>query len=86
MEFIQDCKNLPTKSYDRLGCIGIFGALGGALIDYGFQVATNYIKGKEEPWTDIDWGSVTTSAALGAVGVPGALKQEPKYIKIFKVD
>lgn len=47
MEFIQDCKNLPTKSYDRLGCIGIFGALGGALIDYGFQVATNYIKVKK---------------------------------------
>ena len=74
-------KNLPTKSYDRLGCIGIFGALGGALIDYGFQVATNYIKGKEEPWTDIDWGSVTTSAALGAVGVPGALKTGTKIYK-----
>ena len=30
---------------------------------------------------DIDWGSVTTSAALGAVGVPGALKTGTKIYK-----
>ena len=48
--------------------------LGGALIDYGFQVTANYIQGKEDHWTDIDWGSVTTSAALGAAGIPGNVK------------
>ncbi|MCI5894943.1 MAG: RHS repeat-associated core domain-containing protein, partial [Akkermansia muciniphila] len=66
--------NSPQDKFDALGLIGIFGLLGGALIDYGFQVTANYIQGKEDPWTDIDWGSVTTSAALGAAGIPGNVK------------
>ncbi|WP_298084431.1 RHS repeat-associated core domain-containing protein [uncultured Akkermansia sp.] len=66
--------NSTQDQVDALGLIGIFGLLGGALIDYGFQVTANYIQGKEDPWTDIDWGSVTTSAALGAAGIPGNVK------------
>jgi len=66
--------NSTQDKFDALGLIGIFGLLGGALIDYGFQVTANYIQGKEDPWTDIDWGSVTTSAALGAAGIPGNVK------------
>mgnify|MGYP002922745598 CR=1 FL=1 len=56
--------NSPQDKFDALGLIGIFGLLGGALIDYGFQVTANYIQGKEDPWTDIDWGSVTTLSLI----------------------
>ena len=76
--------NSPQDKFDALGLIGIFGLLGGALIDYGFQVTANYIQGKEDPWTDIDWGSVTTSAALGAAGIPGNVKIGKNIYKNIK--
>ncbi|WP_261729556.1 RHS repeat domain-containing protein, partial [Neisseria sicca] len=41
------------------------GALSGAAIDAGIQVASNLINGKK--WNDIDYGSVATSAAIGAI-------------------
>jgi len=74
----------PKDKFDTLGLIGIFGLLGGALIDYGFQVTANYIQDKEDPWTDIDWGSVKTSTALGAVGIPGNVKIGKNIYKNIK--
>lgn len=67
-----------------MGLIGIFGLLGGALIDYGFQVTANYIQDKEDPWTDIDWSSVKTSTALGAAGIPGNVKIGKNIYKNIK--
>ena len=74
----------PKDKFDTLGLIGIFGLLGGALIDYGFQVTANYIQDKEDPWTDIDWGSVKTSTALGAAGIPGNVKIGKNIYKNIK--
>lgn len=44
----------------------IIGAVIGAAVDYGAQVAVNYATGNENPWTDVNGASIVTSAIAGA--------------------
>ncbi len=46
--------NNPISRTDPDGRIWgqIFGAVAGAVVDYGTQVATNYAKGEKNPWTN----------------------------------
>ena len=44
----------------------IIGAVVGAAVDYGSQVAVNYATGKESPWTNVSGVSIVTSAIAGA--------------------
>ena len=55
---------------DPSGNIGIFGAAIGAGIDYAFQVGANFAQGDDffESLIDVNVGSITASAALGATG------------------
>lgn len=44
----------------------IIGAVVGAAVDYGSQVAVNYATGKESPLTNVSGASIVTSAIVGA--------------------
>jgi len=44
----------------------IIGAVIGASVDYGAQVAMNYAEGNEDAWTDVDLASIAISAVSGA--------------------
>lgn len=61
--------NNPIKNNDPDGrCPScLFGALVGAAVEYGSQVAANVYEGKglQESLTDIDWGDVAISAGEG---------------------
>jgi RHS repeat-associated protein len=47
----------------------LWGAVIGAAVDYGLQVATNYVKGKKgtDAWTDVSITSIAVSAGAGAL-------------------
>ncbi|MBC6952035.1 hypothetical protein DWB58_29305 [candidate division KSB1 bacterium] len=63
----------PLKYMDPDGKIPtVVGALSGAALDIGLQVATNYVQGRS--LTDISWKQVAISAGLGAVGAGVASK------------
>ena len=70
------CLDNPIKHTDPDGKNPIIGALVGGLMDYGIQVATNYMTGKTgtDVWTDVDMKSIAVSAASGAAGVGLASK------------
>jgi RHS repeat-associated protein len=62
--------NNPISRTDPDGKIWgqIIGAVVGAAVDYGEQVATNYVEGNKNPWTNnINLVSVGTSALAGAL-------------------
>jgi RHS repeat-associated protein len=64
--------NNPTRNTDPDGRIAIIdnliGAAIGAAVDYGTQVAANYVSGKENPWTDnINVSSIAVSATSGFI-------------------
>lgn len=70
--------NNPVKNTDPDGnCPNcLIGALIGAAIDYGEQVAANYIEGKSNPWTkNINLVSIGTSAAAGFITSGGSAIQ-----------
>ncbi len=60
--------NNPIKLNDPDGncpwCI--IGAVIGAAVDYGSQVAVNYATGNENPWTDVNGTTIVASALAGA--------------------
>lgn len=59
--------NTPVNLTDPDGnCPWCIGAVIGAAVDYGAQVAMNYANGNESPWTDVDATSILISAASGA--------------------
>lgn len=64
----------PLKYTDPDGKIPtvVVGAISGAALDIGLQVATNYFQGR--PLTDISWKQVAISAGAGAVGAGLASK------------
>lgn len=64
----------PLKYTDPDGKIPTIaiGALSGAALDLGLQVATNYVQGRS--LTDISWKQVAISAGLGAAGAGLASK------------
>ena len=67
--------NDPIKYNDPDGeCPSCFlGALVGAAVDYGEQVATNYVEGKEDPFTNnINLVSIGTAAVAGFVTSGGS--------------
>ena len=52
------------------------GALVGAVVDYGEQVATNYVEGKSSPWTNnINLTSIGTAAVAGFVTSGGSVAE-----------
>ena len=61
----------------------------GGVLDYGLQVATNYVEGKghAESWTDVSGKSILISAGTSAAGVGLATKvgQISKLVKMGKV-
>jgi len=62
--------NNPISRNDPDGRIwgNIIGAVVGAAVDYGTQVATNYVKGEKNPWTNnINMVSIGTAALEGAL-------------------
>jgi hypothetical protein len=62
--------NNPARLNDPNGdCPScIIGAIIGAAVDYGTQVAANYASGKANPWTqNINLTSIATSAVAGAL-------------------
>lgn len=62
--------NNPIYYTDPDGrCPWCIGAIVGAAVDYGAQVAVNYATGNENPWTDVDTKSILVSAGAGATGV-----------------
>ena len=62
--------NNPVYYTDPDGrCPWCIGAIVGAAVDYGTQVAVNYATGNENPWTDVDTKSILVSAGTGATGV-----------------
>lgn len=73
----------PLKYTDPDGKIPtvVVGALSGAALDIGLQVATNYFQGR--PLTDIDYGSVALSAGAGAVGA-GLLSKAGKLTSLLR--
>ena len=68
--------NDPANATDPSGKCGPFtpmciGAVVGAVLDYGSQVASNLAKGdslEDAAWNNIDGGQILISAAMGAVG------------------
>ncbi len=78
--------NSPISLKDPDGdCPWCIGALAGAISDYGLQVATNLIQGKnlKDALTDIDGKSIAKSAASGAAGV-GIFTKISKARKVYK--
>jgi len=68
--------NNPIKNNDPDGKIwgNIIGAIVGAAVDYGEQVASNYIQGNDNPWTNnINLVSIGTAAVTGAVTSGGSV-------------
>ena len=62
--------NNPVYYTDPDGrCPWCIGAIVGAAIDYGTQVAVNYATSNENTWTDVDTKSIVVSAGAGAIGV-----------------
>ena len=78
------CAGDPVNRVDPDGRNPIIGALAGAGIDIGMQIATNLITG--EKWYEIDGKSVAISAGAGAVGVglSSKIKQFGNLAKISK--
>ena len=77
----------PIMYKDPTGHLAVFGAVVGAAIDTGLQVAGGLAEGKSlsESVKDIDLKSVATSAAIGAVtGGLGKLAKVGKITKIVK--
>ncbi len=73
----------PLKYTDPDGKIPIVvGALSGAALDIGLQVATNYFQGR--PLTDISWKQVAISAGAGAVGA-GLASKAGKFAFLLKL-
>jgi RHS repeat-associated protein len=68
--------NNPLKYIDPTGEFGVLGAGFGAAEDILWQ---RYVEGKS--WNCIDWGSVATSAAMGAIGIPPSLRRLTKFAK-----
>ena len=82
--------NNPLKYNDPDGnCPScIWGAIIGAAVDYGLQVATNYAEGKSgsDAWTDVSITSILVSAGAGAVsGGISSLKQVKNAATITKI-
>ena len=71
----------PIKRVDVNG--EFWGLVIGAAVDYGLQVASNYVEGKTgiEAWTDVNGKSIMASGASGAIGVGIATKVN----KVMKV-
>ena len=55
-----------------------------AAIDYGLQVADNYYRGSESPWTDVNWGEVAAAGVVGMVGGPSIMKTAKKFKDVYK--
>jgi len=55
---------------DPTGKFAFFGAIGGAVLAYGFQVYGNYQGGKSgsDAWSQVDSGAIVLGAALGTLG------------------
>ena len=74
------CHNNPLNEVDVSGNFGLFalgtiGAIAGGVINYAGQVLSNYKQGKSgtDAWTNVNWGSVASSAFSGAISaIPGA--------------
>ncbi len=69
--------NNPIKYSDPKGDIfginNLIGAVVGAVVDYGVQVATNYANGNSNPWTrNINLTSVGTAFVAGAITSGGS--------------
>jgi RHS repeat-associated protein len=79
--------NDPVSITDPDGnCPWCIGAVIGATLDYGSQVAINYATGNENPWTDIDLTSIAVSAVSGATGagLVSAVNKGSKLVKVGK--
>jgi RHS repeat-associated protein len=78
--------NNPLKYTDPDGKIPTIaiGALSGAALDLGLQVATNYVQGRS--LTDISWKQVAISAGLGAAGAGLASKAGQLFRLASKAD
>lgn len=78
--------NNPLKYTDPDGKIPTIaiGALSGAALDLGLQVATNYVQGRS--LTDISWKQVAISAGLGAAGAGLASKAGQLFRLATKAD
>ncbi|PIX10182.1 MAG: hypothetical protein COZ75_02910 [Flavobacteriaceae bacterium CG_4_8_14_3_um_filter_34_10] len=66
----------------------IWGAVIGAAVDYGLQVAVNYAEGKSgsDAWTDVSLTSIAVSAGAGALsGGISSLKQVKNASTIAKI-
>lgn len=66
----------------------IWGAVIGAAVDYGLQVAVNYAEGKSgsEAWTDVSLTSIAVSSGAGALsGGISSLKQVKNASKIAQI-
>lgn len=69
-------------------CPWCLGAIIGAAVDYGLQVAVNFAEGKSglEAFTDVDGGSILVSAGAGALSgglsVASKVKTGSKLVKI----
>ncbi len=75
--------NSPIQYNDPYGdCPWCIGALIGAAVDYGLQVAGNLAEGKDlgDALTDIDGTSILISAGAGATGV-GLISKIKKTVK-----
>jgi RHS repeat-associated protein len=78
--------NSPIQYNDPYGdCPWCIGAIIGAAVDYGLQVAGNLAEGKDlgDALTDVDGKSIALSAAAGATGV-GLLSKIGKVVKTTK--
>lgn len=76
----------PIRYNDPEGdCPSCWGAIIGATIDYGLQVASNLAEGKDlgEALTDVDVGSIAVSAVAGALS--GGLSTISKFKTAHKV-
>jgi RHS repeat-associated protein len=68
--------NNPITNNDPDGRIwgNIIGAIVGAAVDYGEQVASNYFQGNDKPWTNnINLVSIGTAAVSGALTSGGSV-------------
>ncbi len=81
--------NNPTNIIDPDGnCPWCIGAIAGAVVDYGLQVAVNFAEGKPviDAITDVDGGSILVSAGAGALSgglsVASKIKTGSKLVKI----
>lgn len=81
--------NNPVYWTDPDGrCPWCWGAIIGAAVDYGLQVAVNYAEGKSglDAFTDVDGGSILVSAGAGALSgglsVASKVKTSSKLVKV----